>query len=53
LCTFRMHATVLEQVDKYIKHCLWRGSDVNAKKTSKSSMKNSMQTERWGGIECH
>jgi hypothetical protein len=22
LCTFRMHATVLEQVDKYRKHCL-------------------------------
>jgi hypothetical protein len=22
LCTFRMHATVLEQVDKYKKHCL-------------------------------
>jgi len=31
-------ATVLEQVDKYRKHCLWRVFNINAKKSPKSSM---------------
>jgi hypothetical protein len=30
LCTFKMHKTVLKQIDKYRKHCLWRGTHVNA-----------------------
>jgi hypothetical protein len=30
LCTFKMHKTVIKQVDKYRKHCLWRGADINA-----------------------
>jgi hypothetical protein len=24
LCTFRMHKTVIHQIDKYRKHCFWR-----------------------------
>lgn len=31
LCTFSMHKTVIKQVDKYRKHNIWRGGDVNAK----------------------
>lgn len=33
LCTFKMHQRVVGQVDIYGKHCLWRGGDVNAKKS--------------------
>jgi hypothetical protein len=35
MCTFSLHVTIWEQIDKYRKHCLWRGSDesnrINAK----------------------
>ena len=31
MSTFRLHKMVIQQIDKYIKHCLWRGSDINAK----------------------
>lgn len=32
MCTLKLHATVIEQVEKYMRHCLWRGADMNAKK---------------------
>jgi hypothetical protein len=35
MCTFNLHVSVREQVDKFRKHCLWRGSNdynrINAK----------------------
>lgn len=37
LCTFLMHKTVVKQIDKYRKHCLWRGGDINAKNPSKAA----------------
>jgi hypothetical protein len=37
LCTFLMHKTVIKQIDKYRKHCLWRreegGGGVSMPKT--------------------
>jgi hypothetical protein len=36
-CTLKLHKGVIEQIDKYRKHCLWRGSDVNAKQPPKAS----------------
>ena len=35
MSTFKLHKTVIQQIDKYRKHCLWRGSDINAKKPPK------------------
>ena len=35
-CTFKLHKAVIKQVDKYRKHCLWRG-DINAKSPPKSA----------------
>ena len=32
MCTFKLPSTVIAQIDKYRKHLLWRGSDINAKK---------------------
>ncbi|WVZ77108.1 hypothetical protein U9M48_025009 [Paspalum notatum var. saurae] len=37
LCTFNMYGTVLEHIDKLRKHCLWRGSDINAKQPPKEA----------------
>jgi hypothetical protein len=31
LCTLKMHKTIIHQIDKYKKHCLLRGADINAK----------------------
>ena len=37
MCTFQLHKTVIKQIDKYRKHCLWRGSNINAKKPPKAA----------------
>jgi hypothetical protein len=37
LCTFKVHKTVIAQIDKYRKHCLWRGADINAKNPPKAA----------------
>jgi hypothetical protein len=43
-------ATVLEQVDKYRKHCLWRRFDIIAKKSPKSSMTMACKPKYEGGL---
>lgn len=35
MCTFKLQKTVIEQIDKYRKHCLWRGADQNSTKPAK------------------
>jgi hypothetical protein len=37
LCTFKIHKTVIKQIDKFRKHYLWRGVDINAKKPPKAT----------------
>lgn len=32
LCTFKLQDSVIKQIDKYRRHCLWRGSDLEPKK---------------------
>jgi hypothetical protein len=31
LCSIKVPITIIKQVDKYMRYCLWRGSDLNAK----------------------
>ena len=49
MCTFKLHKTMIKQVDKYRKHCLWEGADLDAKKPSKSITGDgySTQERRW------
>lgn len=35
MCTFLLPKTVIKKIDKFHKHCLWRGSDANNKKPPK------------------
>lgn len=35
--TIKLHKEVIKQIDKYRKHCLWRGSDLNAKQPPKAT----------------
>jgi hypothetical protein len=37
LCTFKLQETVIKQIDKFRKHCLWRGSDLNTKTPPKAA----------------
>jgi len=39
MCTLALPKTVITQIDKYRKHCLWRGSDINAKTPPKVAWK--------------
>jgi hypothetical protein len=37
MSTFLLSKTIIKQIDKYRKHCLWRGSDANNKKPPKAA----------------
>jgi len=37
MCTFLLPKTVIKQIDKFRKHYLWRGSDMNSKKPAKAA----------------
>jgi len=37
MCTFSLPKTIIKHIDKYRKHCLWRGSDINSRKPSKAA----------------
>lgn len=37
MCSFLLPKTVVKQIDKYRKHCLRHGSDINSKKPSKAA----------------
>ena len=36
ICTFKLHKTVIKQIDKFRKHCLWTGADLNARTPPKA-----------------
>ena len=37
MCTFKLPKTVLKQIDKFRKYCLWRGANLNAKSPPKAA----------------
>ena len=37
MCTFKLHKTMIKQIDKFRKHYLWRGVDLNAKSPPKAA----------------
>jgi hypothetical protein len=49
-CTLKLHKGVIKQLDKYRKHCLWRGSDFNAKKTYKAALSSVCLPKSEGGL---
>jgi hypothetical protein len=50
MCTLKLPKTVIKQIDKFRRHCLWRGADINAKKTTSSCLESSLQTKSSGGL---
>jgi hypothetical protein len=37
MCTYILPKTIIKQIDKFRKHCLWRGSDINNRKPPKAA----------------
>jgi hypothetical protein len=48
--TIKLHKGVVKQLDKYMKHCLWRGSDLNSKKTLQRCLANGLSAKKQGGL---
>lgn len=50
MSTFKLQNTVIQQIDKYRKHCLWRGSDLNSKKPASTAWPVVCSSKLEGGL---
>lgn len=50
MCTPVLPKAVIKQIDKYRKYCLWRGSDINARKPPKAAYKMVCKPKDEGGL---
>jgi len=50
MCTFKLQDTIVEQIDKYRRHCLWRGSDMNSKKPAVAACPLVCRSKEEGGL---
>ena len=50
LGTYLLPKTVIDQIDKYRKHCLWRGSNINTKGPPKAAWKMVCLPKEEGGL---
>jgi hypothetical protein len=50
MCTFKLQKTVIEQIDKYRKHCLWRGADQSSTKPAKAAWPLVCKEKKEGGL---
>jgi hypothetical protein len=41
MCAIKVPITILNQIDKYMRHCLWRGGDINGNKAPLCSLEAS------------
>jgi hypothetical protein len=48
--TLKLHKSVIKQLDKYRRHCLWRGSDLNSKKPAKAAWPMVCVPKKQGGL---
>jgi hypothetical protein len=50
LCTLKVPASVIHQLDKYIKHCLWDRGDINIKGGCLVAWKKACLPKEQGGL---
>ena len=50
MCTFKLHQTMIKHIDKFIKHCLWIGADLNAKSPPKAACHMVCLPKSQGGL---
>jgi hypothetical protein len=51
LCSIKVPIIILNQIDKYMRHCLWRGGDVNARKPPMAAWKLVTRPKSKGGLD--
>lgn len=50
MCTIKIPLTIIAQLEKYMRHCLWRGADMNAKKPSQAAWELVARPKSEGGL---
>jgi len=50
MCTLAIPKSVIHKIDKFRKHCLWRGNDINARKPPKAAWKLVCKPKNEGGL---
>jgi hypothetical protein len=50
MCSIKVPITILKRVDKYRRHCLWRGGNVNAMKSPLAAWKMVTKPKLKGGL---
>jgi hypothetical protein len=48
--TLKLHKGVIKQLDRYRRHCLWCGADLNSKKPSKAAWPMVCMPKKQGGL---
>jgi hypothetical protein len=51
MCTIKLPISLISQIDKYRRHCLWKGGDVNARKPPLAAWKMVTMPKLKGGME--
>jgi len=50
MCSLKIPKGIIKQIDKYRRHCLWRGCDINSKKPPKAAWKLVTRPKIEGGL---
>jgi hypothetical protein len=50
MCTLKIPAATVKMIDAYLKHCLWRGNDVNSKRSALAAWSIITQPKSNGGL---
>jgi hypothetical protein len=50
MCTLDLQGTVSDQIDKYRKHCIWRGADINQRVNAKAAWPLVSKPKELGGL---
>lgn len=50
MCSLELPKAVIKQIDKFRKHCLWRGSDINGRSQPKAAWGMVSKPKREGGL---
>jgi hypothetical protein len=50
LCKLKIPSSVVKQIDKYRRHCLWRGADINATRPAQAAWHLPCRPKQKGGM---